>query len=260
MAERAGLTLQNGCTISRHELNVEWRTVVEGTPMWFSKTSTNQPPLYVQVDDDQFVAEVISRCGGGTASTCPDPEQRGVLTQVTTKWAGEFRVYTTEVLYVPPAIANRVLAAGNELKYCYEALPPVGQPDPAYAYYWSTPIVNTGAIFIFGDRRDTEFSPNTSTGSFQPGPCQLIDIGGFDDHGLFTRPALGVIALEDSHTGMAHGFRVTRLGNGPNDYRANLHTWVEPGNRIFARILYKMSKPPGVDCAMPGMFGPLPVP
>lgn len=150
--------------------------------------------------------------------------------------------------------------SGQRDEVCYASLPPAGQPDPADVFYWSEPIVNTGAAFVFGARNDTEFLPNMSSGSFQPGPCELIAIGGFDDHGRHTRPTLGVMVPEDSHSGAAHGFRVTRLGTGPLDYGANLHTWVEPGNRIFARILYKMSRPPGVDCALPGMFGPVAVP
>ena len=230
-----GARLYQGCTISGHVLNAELRTSTSASMV--SRSNTQTPPLFINVNGGELVAFVTSRCGSNQLISCTDPTNREVTYQVDSKWVGQPFVWINEQIEVP---------VGRMLSDCF-----VPTPGHKAVNYQSTPIVHTMAAGPFGKREDRFVAPNFTPAGFTPGACQLLHIGGIDEHQPKLLP--GVDLFVDNWSDGPHGFRVSYLGIGPYDYTALHHTWVDGFSATFSRIVYSLAEPPGGNCDFPGL-------
>ncbi len=241
---RQGATLYQGCTLAGHVLNLEIRRG-QDFAAHLSRSDTDTPPLFIDFRNGEVRVEVIERCGSTSVATCPNDTVRSVTYKVLSKWETSprdpFLIWVDERLNVP---------SGLQADDCEV---PVGGYRPAY--YWSTPIVFTGSTLagFAGKKEDRTIAPNMVNGSFVPGPCALLDIGGVDVHRDAMHPNPRVPQSAFSHG--SHGFEVVRMGGSNDDYTAGLHTWVNAFSGIHARVVYKLAEPIGGTCAFNGIEG-----
>lgn len=238
-----GSRLYNGCTISGHTLNVELRR--EPTVLiHLSRSASDTPPLFVTALNGEVTAQVTARCGGSSAASCPNATDREVTYTVDSKWdwpgdssPSKWNVWVEEQQNVPQ---------GLDPRNCL-------QPSNAErVLYWSSPIVHTGSALFVGKREARLLSNHGSP--FSPGNCDLLEIAGIDSHVDGLAPNILNQGWTTSFSHGNHGFGVTYLGtNGPRDYTAELGTWADGFSGIYARVLYWLARPPGVNCAFPGM-------
>lgn len=236
-----GRRLFNGCTIAGHTLHAELRSdaIVDSR----TRSSTDTPPLFIDVSGGEVVAWVSDRCGSSTVSaSCPDNQNRQVTYNVESKWDESLRVWIDEQLSVPPGLGVD------------DCLTPSGSSGALPERLHSSPIFPVISVGPFGRRADLVFRPNLDTnGGFTAAPCVLLEVGGVDGHRndvyFPSRYATVDYPISRSYSHGSHGFTATQRGASANDYAADLHAWTNGFSGIYARIVYEVSRPPGVlDC------------
>ena len=243
-----GSRFKNGCAIDAgsHVLNVtvSGYNLSNNSTVQFSSPDTQDPPLHVTVNRGEIDAVVTKRCGNGDSMSCPDPYDRGLITSVKNKWTNDVLVYVDEFPDVPPDVATRRLAAGEQNIYCYVDYPPLpDDPPPTPRYYATTPIMHLSGGAGTGLTIEPAATP----------VCPLDDWGFIDDHKGGAVPLPVTLAQEWAHP--AHGVYGTRIDpNNPFDYRIDVRLWADSFSAIYSRVIYKVMQPYGQNCDLPGMF------
>ncbi len=174
--EYSGRRLFNGCSVSGHSLTTELRDANRVFDVR-TRSSTDLPPLFIDISGGEVVARVTERCGSNSIVACPDNTNRQIAYVVDSKWLADLKVFTDESLSVP---------SGVPMASCFTSV-----PGNKVSRLQSSPIVHAVSIGPFGAKFDQALTPNTvgPSGALVAAPCSFVELGGLDGHRAATFPA-----------------------------------------------------------------------
>jgi hypothetical protein len=239
-----GARLFNGCRITGHTLHAELRDPENVLFDHRSRSSTDSPPLFIDISGGEVVAQVTERCGSTAVATCPDPLARQISYTIDSKWLADLKVWTDETIDT----------GGLSIENCLRAQP---TSNSRARRLHSSPIFALVSFGPFGSRSDRRMAPNLdAAGTFTPAPCLLLEVGGIDGHrGPIDFPAsyqnVGAPLSSTFHHG-SHGFTATWVGASSDDFTVDHHAWVNGFSGIYSRVVYEAEGPTTSNCEFGG--------